>query len=232
MAFVGILTSLPSNNDGNEYLADSVADNLDAAADTLDEVADTAAAESNYLDASNLVDALPANLDDTPQERVEFVVVEKAANRFVSFLFDGGIIGARKFSENCAKSAKETASWQSVDACVAFDLTAAHLDEIISKEMKVPPNSYFQFQSKNASSLYEAAGAPSYSVSSRINQLRLAAEQAGQEALSDRISAMKVKEEAEARRLAESRRRAEEAAESVSVPEATHVDSNGEVRRD
>jgi curved DNA-binding protein CbpA len=170
-------------------------DNYDAAADNLEAMADALEQET-----ANVAMEAPTSLANVPQTPLEFNTVERAARRFVSLLFSGGRVAARQYSEKCAAAAKIAANWNSVDECVAFDFAAAHIDEEVSRELKVANSSYFQFQSKNAEMQYVAAGAPSYSFSSRLQQVRTAAEGAAEEAMGAQIAKLKAAEATEAER--------------------------------
>lgn len=154
---------------------------------------------TNAADA-NLMVPSKVSLATASQQSVKFDNIESAANRFASILMNGGMAGARAYSTRCHEKVVDSPNWNGADYCAAFDYAAAYIDRQISSQERWIPNSYFKFQSDNQDDNYFEAGAPRYSVVSRLISIKKAAEAAATEAVQLEIAksdARRAKEQSE-----------------------------------
>ena len=120
----------------------------------------------------------PPDLSHQPQTPVDYSNVESASNHFASTLTRRGVTGARIFSEKCHRDVKNAPTWSTVDNCAAFDYAAAYVDEGVTAGSPGAKNGYFQFERDNQADNYISLGASSYAISTRLTQIRSAAETA------------------------------------------------------
>lgn len=162
------------------------------------EMMNQSAAENAVMASANeFSEPLPTTLADQPQSGVRFTNIESASLQFTRVFFKNGILGARAFSEKCESELQLEVTWDKVDYCAAFDLAAAHIDELVSREGNWPKNSYFAFRSQNVADLYKENGAMAYAITQRLRQVKESAENTAREAVQMQLAREEAKRESE-----------------------------------
>lgn len=154
----------------------------------VDATTDMNAADANMtMNASDLNATVPAtearDLSNQPETAVDYSTIEDAAKAFARLLTKRGLSGARAYSESCHKVVQSKPSWNRADSCAAFDFAAAYIDDGITNQTGWSKDAYFQFQRSNQADNYEAVGASSLAIESRLSKIREAAENAGLDAM-------------------------------------------------
>lgn len=165
---------------------------------------DAAAVGSAHSDAdsSNQADVpapVPQPLASVFQTPIQFNNIEAGANEFARILTKSGISGARAYSTRCHEAVKAQPSWQAADQCAAFDYAGAYVDGEVSRQSHWPMSQYFSFQSDNQDGNYVAAGATSYSLSSRLASIKSAVQPLAAEAVEGEIARSEAKTARQAR---------------------------------
>ena len=121
---------------------------------------------------------------------LKFEEIEGAATDFDRVLQRRGISGARAVSQECHRRLQLVPSWTLADRCVAFDLAAAHVDEMISKAGDWPTNNYFAFKRDQVTESYAALNPPSVvlTVRPRVDAIRTSVEAVATQLIAQRIS--------------------------------------------
>jgi hypothetical protein len=178
------------------------------------------------VDENMMTALVPSDLSVQPQTQIVYRTIEGSAKRFADVMMKDGVAGARTYSQKCQEELRKSPSWDAADRCAAFDYSAAYIDNLITKEARWTRNGYFKFQQDNMDDLYEAVGAPSYSVVLRVRKVREAAEPAAIEAFQTALNLANAKEEAAAAR------RDAPATPETAQPDMNYVDQSGENRSD
>lgn len=177
------LVIVASRNSNSDYSTETSSDYADATADAADFAA---------TDIPTPIVDQPLPIDTSPLDRIELGLpdlsvkmigpptplsypdIEKAVIEFDRVLARSGITGAKAYSIKCHDAAKRAVEWSKFDFCVAFDLSAAYLDNAMTEDGAANQNPYFSFMSDNASDQYVGAQVMSYTLNQRVSSIRRA----------------------------------------------------------
>jgi curved DNA-binding protein CbpA len=142
------------------------------------------AADTNATDGNVSSEQIgPVDLSRQLQLPVTFTSIESASNWSANTLRAGGFTDARSASEQCHASVQGNPSWPAADRCAGFDYAAAYIDDLLARNGRATTHAYFQFARENQADSYTSIGAPSYSLASRLSEIRQAAEAAVNESV-------------------------------------------------